>query len=76
MFVSMMGMWGVVHACCSLGVPLVLTAPVVMCVVLLAAVAQYVSDSICTRARSAVVRVCHARRKHAPYLIALLIITS
>ena len=67
MFVTMMGMWGVMHACCSLGAPLVLTAPVVMFVVLLAAIAQYVSDSVCTRARSAVVRVCYARSKHAPY---------
>ena len=65
-------MWGVVHACCSMAFPLVLTAPVVVLVVLCAASLQYVSDTVCTRARSAVVRVCHARSKHAPYLLALL----
>ena len=72
MLVFMMGMWGVMHACCSLGFPLVLTAPVVVLVVLVAALAQYCSDRVCTSARSAVLRVCCASSKHAPYLLALL----
>ena len=47
-FVMGMTLWGVMHACCTLSVPLVLTAPVVMLVVLLAALAQYCSDRVYT----------------------------
>ena len=71
-FVMGMTLWGVMHACCTLSVPLVLTAPVVMLVVLLAALAQYCSDRVYTFARSAMLHVCVSRSKHAPYLLAVL----
>ena len=76
MAVSMFGMWVVMHACCFLCVPLVLTAPMVMLVVLLASLAQYCSDRAYACAQSAMLHMCCTRSKHAPYLLALLTLSA
>ena len=68
MLVFMIGMWGMVHACCSMAFPLVLTAPVVVLVVLL--MGELFADTL-TKTEASATReppfwlMCQQKRAHS-----------